>query len=245
MSKVVLVSGAGRGIGAGICEAFSRQPDTIVFLHYNSSEEKAGRLQMRLKEEGCDVRLKKADLRSEEEIVCMVREILEDCGHIDVLVNNAAVAEQKLYTDITAEDWDRIFDINVKGMFLLTREVLSAMLWEKQGRIINISSIWGICGGSMEVAYSASKAAVIGMTKALAKEAGPSGITVNCVAPGVIDTDMNASLSEETMELLKEETPLGQIGKPEDVAGCVTFLASEQARFITGQILSPNGGIVI
>ena len=161
------------------------------------------------------------------------------------MVNNAGIAEQKMLCDVTEEEWDRMFDVNVKGMFNTVKEAMSYMVNKKYGKIINISSIWGMVGASCEVAYSATKAAIIGFTKALAKELGPSGICVNCVAPGVIDTDMNKLHGEEVMEELKEETPLGKIGTTMDVAKTVEFLAEDGADFITGQVVSPNGGFII
>ena len=166
-------------------------------------------------------------------------------GGVDVLVNNAGVSSFSLLMDLPESEWDRTFDVNVKGMFLATKLCLPYMVHKKEGSIINVSSIWGLCGSSCEVHYSASKAAIIGFTKALAKEMGPSNIRVNCVAPGVVDTEMNASLEEGAMKELCEETPLGRIAHPSEIARTILFLASNDASFITGQVLSPNGGIVI
>lgn len=165
-------------------------------------------------------------------------------GHIDALVNNAGIAQQKLFTDLTAADWDRMLSVNAGGVFHTCRCVLPGMLRRHSGRIVNISSIWGISGASCEVHYSASKAAVIGFTRALAQEVGPSGVTVNCVAPGVIDTEMNANLSPETLAALCGETPLCRIGSPEEVADAVVFLCGGKARFITGQVLKVDGGFL-
>ena len=175
----------------------------------------------------------------------MVKQIEGDLGQITVLVNNAGIAEQALFSDITEEMWDRMFGVNVKGAYNCTQAVLPHMIHNKYGRIINVSSMWGISGASCEVHYSASKAALIGFTKALAKEVGLSGITVNCVAPGVIATEMNGHLSEDIIEELKNETPLNRIGTPEDVAEAIFFLASDKASFITGQTLSVDGGFVV
>lgn len=245
MRRVIAVTGGAGGIGRAVCRIFAVQPDTTVLLHYHKSRREAEALEKELKEKGCDVRLFQADLCREEEVVRMAKQMNSLFGHVDVLVNNAAVAGQKLLRDVTAEEWDHMFAVNVRGAFLMTRQIMEGMIEKKRGRIINVSSIWGICGASCEVCYSASKAALIGMTKALAKEVGPSGITVNCVAPGVIDTRMNQDLDDAAMEMLKEETPLERIGTPEDVAASIAFLASEAASFITGQVISPNGGILI
>lgn len=237
--KNVLITGASRGIGKEICEEFSRN-GYRVFLNYNKSEKDA----QKLAEETGAV-LVKADVSKSDEVNNMAKFIHENYGKIDVLVNNAGISQIKLFTDITEDDWDNIFDVNVKGMYLVTKAFINYMIYEKKGKIINISSMWGITGGSCEVHYSASKAAVIGFTKALAKELGPSNITVNCVAPGVIDTEMNSHLSQEDMEELKEETPLCRIGTVSDVAKTVFFLASDNADFITGQVISVDGGMVI
>jgi 3-oxoacyl-[acyl-carrier protein] reductase len=171
--------------------------------------------------------------------------MFQTVGDVDILVNNAGIARQELFTDISPETWRRIFAVNVDGAFNCCQLALPHMIHEKRGKIINISSMWGITGGSCETAYSASKAAIIGLTKALAKELGPSGIQVNCVAPGVIDTDMNNNLTAEDMEALRQETPAGRIGAPEDVAAAVAFLASAGGDFITGQVISVDGGMVI
>ena len=166
-------------------------------------------------------------------------------GGVDILVNNAGIAQQKLFTDITDEDFDKMFAVNVKGVFNCCREAVPYMVNRKNGRIINISSIWGISGASCEVHYSASKAAVIGLTKALAKELGPSGICVNCIAPGVIDTPMNSCFDSDTMNALIDETPLMRIGTPEDIAKTVFFFASEDSSFITGQVICADGGFIV
>ena len=162
-----------------------------------------------------------------------------------MLVNNAGIAQQKLFTDLTLQDWERLFAVDVTGVFLCCRRALPGMIRRQQGVILNISSMWGQVGASCEVHYSAAKAAVIGLTKALAKEEGPSRIRVNCIAPGVIATEMNAHLTPEDMEDLREETPLLRIGTPADVARAAVFLASDQASFITGQVLGVNGGMVV
>ena len=186
-----------------------------------------------------------ADVSDAAQVRTMVQRVNEVFGHIDILVNNAGIAQSKLFTELAADDWDAMFDVNVKGVFHCCQSVLPGMISRKKGCIINVSSIWGLVGASCEVHYSAAKAAVIGLTKALAKEMGPSGIRVNAVAPGVIETDMIAGLDRQTREALKEETPLCRIGTAEDVAQTIRFLASEGAGFVTGQVISPNGGFVI
>ena len=234
----VLITGASRGIGAACAREFAENGDR-VFINYNSSKDAAEKIAA---ETGAI--LIKADVSNYDEVKRM-REIIGGCGRLDVLVNNAGISQIKMFTDITESDWDNMFSVNVKGMYLVTRAFVDDMIAAKSGKIINVSSMWGVTGGSCEVHYSASKAAVIGFTKALAKELGPSGINVNCVAPGVIETDMNAHLSSDDLEALKNETPLMKIGTPEDVAKTVFFLASRNADFITGQVLNVDGGMVI
>ncbi len=235
----VLITGASRGIGKEMVYEFSKNGDR-VFLNYNKSGDEAEKIA----EETGAVSIK-ADISKSDEVKKMAEFIHNNYGKIDVIINNAGISQIKLFTDITENDWDNMFDINVKGMFLVIKAFIGDMINKKKGSIINISSMWGITGGSCEVHYSASKAAVIGFTKALAKELGPSGINVNCVAPGVIDTEMNSHLSEEDLEQLKDETPLCRIGSVSDVAKTVLFLASDNADFITGQVLSVDGGMVI
>ena len=242
--ETVLITGASRGIGRETALIFSRLGYNVI-INYNKSKEKAYELEKIITDKGGKAFAVKADVSKKAEVDDMMDEIKNRFGGVDVLINNAAVAEQKMFCDITEYDWDRMFDINVKGCYNCIQAILPHMVHEKWGRIINISSIWGITGASCEVHYSASKAAVIGLTKALAKELGPSGITVNCVAPGVIDTDMNSALTEDIIKELKEETPLGKIGSPSDIAEIIAFLAGEKARFITGQVISPNGGFLI
>lgn len=236
--KNVLITGGSRGIGAECVRKFTNE-GYRVFLNYSKSDNRA----LELAEE-TDAVLVKADISKSDEIEKM-KDIIHGYGKISVIVNNAGIAQEKLFTDISENDWDRMFDVNIKGMFLVTKAFLPNMIHEKYGKIINLSSIWGITGASCEVHYSASKAAVIGFTKALAKEVGPSGINVNCVAPGVIDTEMNGHLDNETKTALCEETPLCRMGTADEIAELVYFLASDKADFITGQVISPNGGIVI
>ncbi len=241
---VAVITGASGGIGKALGTAFAKAGyKTALCCH--SHPEEAAELAQQLRDEGLEAEPFWADLTDAEQVEEMIGNIEDTFGEIDVLVNNAGVASQMLFTDVSVEEYDRIMDTNVKGTFLCSKEVLSSMIYRKSGNIINISSMWGQVGGSCEVIYSASKAAVIGMTKALAKEVGPSNIRVNCIAPGVIDTPMNTMHGEETMKELAEETPLGRIGTPEDVASSALFLASEQASFITGQVLGVNGGMII
>jgi len=244
MSKTVLVTGASRGIGYEIAKLFAIEGYNVV-INYNQNKKAAFILLNELLEAGYNAMVVQADVSSKEQVDSMINSVNKQFGKIDVLVNNAGIAKQQLFTDISLQEWDKMFDVNVKGMFLCCQGVLPAMIRNKSGKIINISSIWGMTGASCEVLYSTTKAAVIGLTKALAKELGPSNIQVNCVAPGVIDTDMNAQLDQATFEDLKEQTPLGTIGRGIDVAETVVFLASEKSNFITGQVISPNGGFLI
>ena len=240
----VLITGASRGIGAACARRFARAGYQVA-LNYNHSEQAAQTLAEELRAEGARVELVQADVGDTGQVERMVDNVLDKFCQLDILVCNAGIARQQLFTDITDQDWRELFNINVDGTFRCCRAVLPHFIHRKAGRIITLSSMWGITGGSCEVAYSAAKAAIIGMTRALAKEVGPSGITVNCVAPGVIDTDMNGNLTAEDLEALREETPLERIGRPEDVAESVFFLAGAGASFLTGQVLSPNGGILI
>lgn len=244
MKKTVLITGASRGIGRAAAEAFAKAGYDVA-VNYNKSAETAETLCRELEKYSVKALPFQADVADKKAVEKMSAEIEIAMGAVSVLVNNAGIAEQALFTDITEKMWDRMFAVNVKGAYNCTQAVLPKMIHEKYGRIINISSMWGISGASCEVHYSAAKAALIGFTKALAKEVGLSGITVNCVAPGVIDTDMNGHLSPETISELKEETPLNRIGAPLDVAETVLFLASEKASFITGQTISVDGGFIL
>ena len=233
--KKALITGASRGIGAACARALSEDGFEVV-IGYNSSENAAKALAEELG--GVAVR---ADVSDEKQAVSLV----EAAGEVDVIVCCAGIAMQKLFQDTTAEDWRRIFAVNTEGTANVCRAAVPSMIRRKSGVIITVSSMWGQVGASCEVAYSAAKAGIIGMTRALAKEVGPSGICVNCIAPGVIDTDMLASFSKEERAVLSDDTPLCRLGTPEDVAKAIFFLASSDADFITGQILSPNGGFVI
>lgn len=244
MNKTVLITGASRGIGAACAKQFAAA-GCKVMVHYHQNEEAAQAVCRHILSQGGTASTFSADIADHHQAEALVHKTEELFGGVDILVNNAGIAMVKMFCDTTSEDWDRMLAVNMIGTVNVTRAVLPYMVHEKAGHIINLSSIWGIIGASCEVAYSTSKAAIIGFTKALAKELGPSGILVNCVAPGVIETDMNAALDEETKAALKEETPLGKIGQPEDIAETIFYLAGETNHFITGQVISPNGGIVI
>lgn len=237
--RVVLITGGSRGIGAAAVRRFAAGGDRVV-INYCRSREKAEALAAETG--GWAV---EADVSDPVQVGRMVDNVLEKFCQLDILICNAGIAQQKLFGDLTDQDWRRMFAVNVDGIFYAIRAALPHFIHRKAGRILTLSSMWGQVGGSCEVAYSAAKAAVIGLTKALAKELGPSGITVNCVSPGVIDTEMNANLGPEDLAVLAEETPLGRVGRPEEVAEALWYLASPGAKFITGQILAPNGGLVI
>ena len=243
MTKTVLITGASRGIGRGMALRFAKDGYNVV-VNYLRSQELADQLVCELKQYTNAIALK-ADVSSVQQVCALVESAKRQFSRIDVLVNNAGIASEKLFLDVSEQEYSRMMDVHVKGSFLLSQAVARDMVSRKQGVILNISSIWGLCGASCEVLYSAAKAAVIGMTRALAKELGPSGVRVNCIAPGVIDTDMNAHLSADDLSALVEETPLGRLGRVEDIAACAAYLASEEASFLTGQVLSPNGGILI
>ncbi|WP_315168657.1 elongation factor P 5-aminopentanone reductase [Metaclostridioides mangenotii] len=242
--KTVLITGSSRGIGGNMAEKFAREGYNVL-INYNKSKGKAEELQARLQGEGLSVKTFKADVSKRDEVEAMFEYCLKEFGDLDVLVNNAGVAKGMLFTDISDDDWDNLMNVNLKGVFHCAQTALRHMISEKKGKIINISSIWGITGGSCEVHYSASKAGIIGLTKALAKEVGPSNIQVNCIAPGAIVTDMLEQIDGDDLELFRQETPLMKLGKPEDISNCALFLASDKSDFFTGQVLSPNGGIVI
>lgn len=241
MAKTAFVTGGAKGIGSAIVKRLINDGYKVAFT-YNTSEEKAQNL---VSEFGENCKAYKLDITDSVAVNETVADIEKTFGEIDVLVNNAGIAEQSLFTDITDEMWHKMIETNLSGAFYCSRAVLKYMINRKSGKIINISSIWGEIGGSCEVHYSAAKAGLIGMTKALAKEVGLSGITVNSVSPGVILTDMTRHFDSDTMNELKDETPLNKIGTPEDVAGAVSFLASSDADFITGQDLAVNGGMSI
>lgn len=244
MKKTVLITGASKGIGATMAIRFAEKGYNVV-MNYNSSIQSALILQDSLRESGYEVTAFKANVKNRLEVDLMVKETLYKYGSIDILINNAGVSNTDLFTRLSEQDWNDIVGVNLTGVFNCCQAVLPHMINNKSGSILNISSMWGEVGASCEVAYSATKAGVIGLTKALAKEVGPSGITVNCIAPGLIETSMNQNLAIEDIENIVDETPLCRIGNTNDIASAALFLTSEEASFITGQTLGINGGLVV
>lgn len=243
--KTALVTGASRGIGTACAIALAKMGYNII-INYNNSEEKAIKLGEIISDNYLvDVMTFKADVSDKIQVDEMVKTALERFSKIDVLVNNAGVSLQKLFTDTTFEDWSNVIATNLTSVYNVTHAVLPCMIREHSGSIVNISSMWGEVGASCEVAYSASKAGVIGLTKALAKEVALSNIRVNCVSPGVIMTDMMSSFSDEDIELIREDIPLNELGTAKNVADAVAFLVSDKASYITGQVISVNGGMVV
>ena len=242
--KVALVTGASRGIGRAAALRLA-QDGFRVAVNYCCEEAKALSVVDEICRQGGMALAVQADVADMAQVQEMAEQVRHAWADVDVLVNNAGISQQKLFMDITPEEWQRMMAVHVDGAYHCIRAVLPAMIRRQQGRIINISSMWGQVGASCEVHYSTAKAALIGLTKALAKEVGPSHIQVNCVAPGVIQTDMNRVLDETTLEELKSETPLQMLGMPDDVARMVSFLAGEDSAFITGQVLGVNGGFII
>lgn len=236
--KVAIVTGASRGIGREIAKELAKA-NIKVIANYNKSEEQAKLLQI----ENPEIDIFQADVSKRAEVRKMVDYVLNKYGKIDILINNAGIAESKLFTDNTDEDWNRIINNNLYSAFCMTQEVLNNMIHNKSGVIINISSVWGLVGASCETLYSISKAGMDAMTKSLAKELGPSNIRINSIAPGIIDTEMNKNLTQNELEELKEEIPLGRIGKASDIAKCVKWLIEDE--YTTGQVISSNGGWII
>ena len=237
VNKVVVVTGSSRGIGANIVKTLAKKGYRVI-LNYNKSENYAKNVQKEL----INVDIFKADVSKKAEAVSLINFAIEKYGKIDVLINNAGISQSKLFTDLTDEDWNNIINSNLNSAFFCSREAAKNMIHNKSGLIINIFSIWGITVASCEVAYSTSKAALNGFTKALAKELGPSNIRVNAIAPGIINTDMNNYLSNEELESIKEEIPLERIGETIDISKCVEWLIEDN--YTTGQIISINGGWV-
>ncbi len=242
MKKTALITGAAGGIGQAICEAFAKEGYNLA-IHYSSSKKKAEELCESLKVKyNIEAVAFKADFTKEEDVKYLTAKVISVFKKVDVLVNNSGIAYQTLFQLADEKKIKEVLDINLMSALSLTKEILPFMIKEKWGRIINISSMWGISGASCEVHYSAAKSGLIGFTKALAKEVGPSGITVNCVTPGFIDTKMNGNLDEEAVKEIIDCTPMGRAGTGEDVAELVRFLAGEKAEFITGQVISVDGG---
>ena len=239
MEKVAIVTGASRGIGRIVAKELSRKGINVV-ANYNNSEKEAEELKEELEKGNIKIDIFKADVTKRDEIKRLVKFTLEKYHKIDILINNAGISEYKMFIDETDEDWDRIINTNLYSTFATTQEVLPNMIHNKNGCIINISSIWGMVGASLEVIYSVSKAGINGMTKALAKELGPSNIRVNSIAPGIINTQMNNNLSRQEIDKIKEEIPLERIGETIDIAKCVNWLIEDN--YTTGQIISINGG---
>ncbi len=240
--KVAIVTGAAKGIGRAITIMLAKKGIKVI-ANYNTSQKQAEELQKQLKKEGWDIDIFQADVSHREEVKKLIAYTIKKYKKVDYIINNAGISQYQLFTEITDENWEKMMTNNVNSVFYMSQEAVKYMLQEHQGCIINISSIWGITGASCEVAYSTAKAAIDGMTKALAKELGPSGIRVNSVAPGMIMTDMNQDFSKQEIEEIKSQIPLEKIGKPEDVAKCVEWLIEDE--YTTGQIISPNGGWVI
>lgn len=242
MKKVVIVTGASRGIGREVAKYLAKEGN-IVIANYNKSEKQAIELKEELKKENIEIDIFKADVSKREEVKEMIKFVIDKFGKIDVLINNAGISEFKMFTDVTDEDWNRIINTNLYSAFCVTQEVLENMIHNKKGCIINISSIWGMVGASCETIYSISKAGIDALTKSLAKELGPSNIRVNSIAPGIIDTTMNNKLTQEELEVIKNDIPLAKIGKTIDIAKCIKWLIEDE--YTTGQVISVNGGWVI
>lgn len=242
MNKVVLITGGSRGIGREIAITLA-QKGYLVIANYNKSEESIKELKRELEKQEIDIDIVKADVSKREEAKKLVEYTINKYGKIDILINNAGISEYKLFTDETDEDWNKVINTNLYSAFIMCQEVTPNMINNKNGCIINISSIWGIVGASLEVLYSISKAGMNGLTKALAKELGPSNIRVNSIAPGIIKTQMISNLNKEEMEEIKNDIPLERVGEPSDIAKCVEWLVED--KYTTGQIISINGGWVI
>ena len=241
--ETALITGGSRGIGAAIAAALARAGYAVA-INYNHSADAAEALAASLRAEGRTALPVQADVSDPAQVAAMFAAVERQLGAVSVLVNNAGIAQQKLFTDLSDADWRRMMGVHLDGAFYCCRAALPAMIRARYGRILNIASMWGQVGGSCEVHYSAAKAGLIGLTKALAKEEGPSGITVNCIAPGVVDTDMMASFSAEDRAALADETPVCRLGNADEVAAAAVFLCSPAAGFITGQVLGVNGGLV-
>lgn len=245
LSKTVLVTGSSRGIGREIVKKLASEGYNVC-INYNNSKEEAFKLKDELVLQGYNVDHFKADVSNREEVDQMIDFVIKRFGSIDIVVNNAGICEYKLFVDIVEDDIKKMFDTTILGTFNVTQSALKKyMIKNQSGNIINITSMWGLVGASCETNYSTMKSGINGLTKALAKELGPSNIRVNAIAPGMIKTDMNKNLNQDELNEFIETIPLGRIGKTEDVAELVSFLASNKSSYITGQIISTNGGVVI
>lgn len=241
-NKVVVVTGGSRGIGAEIVKKLAGDNYRVI-LNYNKSENEAKKVKEDLQKNNINIEIFKADVSKREEVKELIDFVINKFGKIDVLINNAGISQAKLFTDLTDEDWNNMIQTNLTSVFYCTQEAIKNMISRKEGLIINISSIWGVTGSSCEVHYSVAKAGIDGMTKALAKEVGPSNIRVNSIAPGIIDTDMNKAYTDEEIKDIIEDIPLNKIGKKVDIARCVEWLIEDE--YTTGQVISINGGWLI
>ena len=239
MNKIIIVTGASKGIGKEIAKKLAKKGNTII-ANYNKSEKEIKELQKELEKQNIKIDIFQADISKREETKKIVNYTIQKYGKIDVLINNAGISQIKEFTQITDQDWNNMINTNLNSVFYMTQEACLNMIHNKQGCIINISSIWGIPGASCEVHYSVSKAGVDALTKSLAKELGPSNIRINSIAPGIINTEMNSHLTPEELEELKEEIPLEKIGKTQDIERCIEWLIEDE--YTTGQIISINGG---
>lgn len=244
MEKVAIVTGASRGIGRAVAVKLSRA-GYAVCINFRSCRNQAEELKRQLQEEGCRVMTYEADVSDRSQVNAMTDAVRNAYGPVSLVVSNAGIAGQMQFQDVSEAQWDRFFDVNVKGAFNVIQAALPDMLHAHSGSIVTVSSMWGLRGASCEVVYSATKAALIGLTRSLAMELAPTGIRVNCVAPGVINTDMVRELGEETLLDLAQTTPLGRLGTPEDIAEAVMFFASDRSAFVTGQVLTADGGLTL
>ena len=242
VNKVVVITGGSRGIGAEIVKKLAGDKYRVI-LNYNKSEKEAKKIKEDLQKNNINIEIFKADVSKRKEVKELIDFVINKFGKIDVLINNAGISQAKLFTDLTDEDWNNMIQTNLTSVFYCTQEAIKNMISRKEGLIINISSIWGVTGSSCEVHYSVAKAGIDGMTKALAKEVGPSNIRVNSIAPGIIDTDMNKAYTDEEIKDIIEDIPLNKIGKKVDIARCVEWLIEDE--YTTGQVISINGGWLI
>jgi 3-oxoacyl-[acyl-carrier protein] reductase len=242
VKRTILITGGSRGIGRGICRAFAR-PDHQIFFNYSSAAEAAAETEKLVADAGGKAVGMQINVASEKEVADFVKRALDETGRIDALVNNAGITRDGLIVRMKEVDWDDVLNINLKGTFNCIKAVTKTMMKQRAGRIINVSSVVGASGNPGQSNYVASKAGIIGLTKGVAKELASRGITANVVAPGYVDTDMTTSLSDKAKEMMISQIPLGRVGTPEDIAAAVVFLASDQAAYITGQVIHVNGGL--